>query len=236
MAQDTNIRRVLREINVLRSVVEGLTALFTANTEERKRPPTVYENPNDPALTTFRIERIPLDKLSWFIGVLHTALAANSIGVMLDNIGFKPVSGDPREHSLKRTMYLNVVLCTWTRENLYKLLKTACPDDKYRNVNLLVAPFDPETPKSPSILDRLEADAEIMRFEGPNVSIEEDEERSRRTVRKGPKMRAPLISVDQARGILENLHMGDTGKALLPALGCVKKIFDKKTEANHEEG
>lgn len=221
MANDTNIRRVLREINVLRSVVEGLEELFAANTEERKRQPTVYANPNDRTLTTFRVERIPLDKLAEFMTTLHTALAANSIGVMLDNIGFKPVSGDPREHSLKRTMYLNFVLCTWTRENIYKLMETASPNEKFRNVGILVAPFDPETPKSPSILDRLEADAEIMRFEGPNVSIEE-EERARRPVRKGPsKARVPLISASQAHEILSNL--GSMTRKASMSLGCVGK-------------
>lgn len=217
MSNDVNVRRVLREVNVLRTVVEGMQALGG------ERPPTFYPNPNDNCLTAFAVERVPLDRLAEFLGVLHGALSVNQIGVMLDAVVLKPVSGDPREHSLKKKMFVNLSLCTWTRENLMRLVKLSRPDDKFYAVDILTTPFDPAEGSKVSILDRLEADAEVLRFEN---ECEEPERRRpvARSKSKNTTPRAPLITAEALQAVLEQavlerFDLGAAGKVVLPALG-----------------
>jgi hypothetical protein len=212
---DINTRRVERELVVLRSVVGALQALVMAGEEDKRRPPTYYPNPNNPALVAFSIGRVPLDQLAGFLTTLHEQLGTNQIGVMLDAVVFKPVAyksaEDAKNHSLKKTMFLNFSLCTWTREAMLRLTAEKCPNDKFYDVAALIP-----------ILDQLDADIEVVKFE--NQCGESERPRRPNSNRKPSKpLRAPLISVEQAMSVMESLGLGSAAEKLLPALGIMPK-------------
>jgi hypothetical protein len=204
--QEINTRRVKRELAVLRLLVSALKALVTECGELGKYA-TYYPNPGQRVLTAFRADRIPINKISEFLGGLYTQLAANEIGVMLDTVVLKPLvyksAEDARNMSLKKTLYVNLSLCTWTRENIGRLTVAAAPNDKFYNVDLLVP-----------IIDQLDADIEVVEFERSCVDTD-------RPSRK--RIKAPLLSKETAMKILGDFNMEGIAPSLLPALGIMNK-------------
>lgn len=209
---EINTERVQKELAVLRTLVGALVALATDNREKGKSA-TYYPNPNNPALTAFSIGRVPLDRIAAFLGELYKQLALNEIGVMLDAIVLKPLiyksREDARNHSLKKTMFINLSLSTWTREAIARMTTAVAPNDKFYNVELLLP-----------IIDQLDADIEVVKFE---QSCEDNDRAPRRTARKKPTLYRPLITPEQAMQVMEQLGIGDAAKTLLPALGIYSK-------------
>jgi hypothetical protein len=214
---EINTRRVVRELSVLRALVSALKALV--DTGEKGRPATYYPNPNNPALTAFSVGRVPLDKIAVFLGGLYEQLATNEIGVMLDAIVLKPViyksAEDARTHSLKKTMFVNLSLCTWTREAIARMTTAAAPNDKFYNIDLLIP-----------ILDQLDADIEVVKFE--NECEDNDRPQRPKTRKQSLKFRNPLISAEQAMAVMESLGIGGAADKLLPALGFMSKPEKKE--------
>jgi len=221
---DVNTRRANSEMVVLRGVVAELQALAKTEDEEgaKTRVATYYPNPQNPHLIAMSVGKVDIDKIGALLSKVHEMLAENRIGVMLDAVVLKPLqyrTGDEaRTLSLKKTLFLNFSLSTWVRENIAQATAKACPNDKFYDVaNML------------PILDSLEADLEVLRFE-------QECEKNDRPVRKPRKaskpLGAPLITADQARSVMESLGLAGAADALLPALG----IMPSKKGANNAEG
>lgn len=222
--QKINTRRVQKELSVLRVLVAALQALVPGD-EKSRRSATFCGNPNNPALTAFSIGRVTLDKIGDFVSKLHAQLALDEIGVMLDAVVLKPViyksAEDVRNQSLKKTMFVNLSLCKWTRERVMQAVASQCPNDKYYDIDVL-----------PAILDQLDSDIEVVEFEQNCEGVEYP----RKNRKQDKRFRSPLISAEQAMAVMRSLGIEGAAKELLPALGFVAKAKVEKKQEDNAQG
>lgn len=208
---EVNTRRITRELEVLVWLVSALRALV----DDGGRPPTFCPNPNDDRLTSFSVMRVPIAKIGAFFSELHEQLDLNKIGVMLDAIVLKALvyrsAQDAKEHSLKKTMFLNFSLSIWTRENIMRKVKAEYPEERFYSMEALE-----------KILPDLVADAAVLQFEEEECEGPRDHRHSKRGRRSAP-LRTPLIDPEKAMAVLDQFGLGGVAGELLPALGMKAK-------------
>lgn len=218
--QVINTQRVQSELKVLRAMIALLTGIV-ATSNGKGKPATYFPNTNNPVLTAFTLAHVSLEKVAALLSGLYEELASTQIGVMLDTVVIKPgaitykSADDERLNSLKKKVFINLSLSTWTRENIGRLTVAAAPNDKFYNVDLL----------SP-ILDQLEADIEVVKFEQDceGYDAPAPSRYSQPPRKPQPRLRAPLIRVEEAFKVLEQFSIGGSAaQALCAELNSVSK-------------
>lgn len=219
-----NTRRINSELVVLRSVAKSMADLVSDQQPGENSRVTFAPKPNDPCLTSFSVRKVPMDRLVGFLGDLHQKLADNQIGILLDTATMKAVPGNPKENSLKKTLFLNFAFSTFTRDAIMKRVDVLCPNDRYYDIHVLTEAQDGQ----PSILDSVEADLEALKFE------DTCEDEVRRPGERRTFKRTPLVTLDQIKSALEQFDIADASAALLPVLGHVAPSSPKKSRKSRK--
>lgn len=187
-------QRVSHELAVLRFIRNVLPTIITDDARE----PKFFRNKVDATIVALSAGRLPMTAIAQFLEALSVKLGEEHLGVALDTAQLKSVNGDPKEHAHKKTLFLNFVFSTFTRESLLAAAKVLAPEDEFYSFDVL--------------------EKALVQVESDLVTAQ------RYAASEAPrKVSQPVLTADHVLGLLQKMGLGDSIPQMQSEMAALQK-------------